>query len=61
MSAAHALDVVAAGAGLAGCYESDIDPMMRQEKYKAYAESPFYTDGRAMHDRAAGTVMLRTR
>jgi mono/diheme cytochrome c family protein len=44
------LYVAAAASALsfAGCYESDIDPMMRQEKYKAYAETPFYEDGRAM-------------
>jgi mono/diheme cytochrome c family protein len=41
---------------LAGCHESDIDPMMRQEKYKAYWESPFYDDGRAMRIPPANTV-----
>jgi mono/diheme cytochrome c family protein len=45
-----------AASGLAGCYESDIDPMMRQEKYKAYAETPFYSDGRAMRSPPQGTI-----
>ena len=48
--------IVAAASGLAGCYESDIDPMMRQEKYKAYAETPFYADGRAMRLPPPGTI-----
>lgn len=41
---------VALGLGLGGfgCHESDIDPMMRQEKYKAYWSTDFYGDGRAM-------------
>jgi mono/diheme cytochrome c family protein len=37
-----------AATALAGCYESDIDPMMRQEKFKPYWESDFYPDKRAM-------------
>ena len=41
---------------LAGCHESDIDPMMRQEKYKAYWTSDFYEDGRAMRLPPANTV-----
>ena len=41
---------------LGGCYESDIDPMMRQEKFKAYRENDFYPDGRAMRVPPAGTV-----
>jgi mono/diheme cytochrome c family protein len=48
--------IVAAIAGLSGCVESDIDPMMRQEKYKAYAETPFYSDGRAMRRPPAETI-----
>lgn len=41
---------------LAGCHESDIDPMMRQEKYKAYWTSDFFEDGRAMRLPPANTV-----
>jgi mono/diheme cytochrome c family protein len=41
---------------LAGCYESDIDPMMRQEKFKAYAANDFYGDHRAMRTPPANTV-----
>jgi mono/diheme cytochrome c family protein len=42
---------------LAGCVnESDIDPMMRQEKYKAYWSSEFYSDGRAMRIPPANTI-----
>ena len=41
---------------LFGCTESDIDPMMRQEKYKAYWTSDFYEDGRAMRLPPANTV-----
>jgi mono/diheme cytochrome c family protein len=37
-----------ASATLAGCHESDVDPMMRQEKWKAYWATDFYSDGRAM-------------
>jgi mono/diheme cytochrome c family protein len=32
----------------AGCHESDIDPMMRQEKWKAYWSTSLFSDGRAM-------------
>lgn len=39
-----------------GCTESDIDPMMSQEKYKAYRENPFYPDERAMRVPPAHTV-----
>jgi mono/diheme cytochrome c family protein len=52
----RALFIVAASASLAGCYESDIDPMMRQEKYKAYSATPFYTDGRSMRLPPAGAI-----
>jgi mono/diheme cytochrome c family protein len=37
-----------AGVALAGCHESDIDPMMRQEKWKPYWSTDFYPDGRTM-------------
>ena len=39
-----------------GCTESDIDPMMRQEKFKPYWENNHYADGRAMRIPPAGTV-----
>ena len=48
--------VASAAVGAAGCTESDIDPMMRQEKYKAYAETPFYADGRAMRRPPPDTI-----
>jgi mono/diheme cytochrome c family protein len=41
---------------VAGCHESDIDPMMRQEKFKAYWTNDFYTDGRAMRVPPANAV-----
>ncbi len=41
---------------LAGCHESDIDPMMRQEKYKPYWENRFFADGRAMRVPPVNTV-----
>ena len=41
---------------LFGCTESDIDPMMRQEKFKAYWHNDFYPDGRAMRVPPANTV-----
>ena len=41
---------------LYGCTESDIDPMMRQEKFKPYWADDFYVDGRAMRVPSAGTV-----
>ena len=41
---------------LFGCTESDIDPMMRQEKFKPYWENNHYADGRAMRIPPAGTV-----
>lgn len=46
----------AASSLMIGCTESDIDPMMRQEKYKAYSESPFYADGRAMRLPVKNTI-----
>lgn len=39
-----------------GCTESDIDPMMRQEKFKPYFENNYYADGRAMRMPPDGTV-----
>jgi mono/diheme cytochrome c family protein len=39
-----------------GCTESDIDPMMRQEKFKPYWENDYYADGRAMRVPPANTV-----
>jgi mono/diheme cytochrome c family protein len=40
----------------AGCTTADIDPMERQPKVKAYAESTLFADGRAMRQPPAGTV-----
>jgi len=39
-----------------GCTESDIDPMMRQEKFKPYWENNYFSDGRAMRIPPTGTV-----
>ena len=39
-----------------GCTESDIDPMMRQEKFKPYWQNDYFSDGRAMRIPPAGTV-----
>jgi mono/diheme cytochrome c family protein len=41
---------------LLGCTESDIDPMMRQEKFKAYWSNDNYADGRAMRIPPGHTV-----
>ena len=41
---------------LFGCTESDIDPMMRQEKMKAYWVNDYYPDGRSMRVPPTGTV-----
>jgi mono/diheme cytochrome c family protein len=41
---------------LFGCTESDIDPMMRQEKFKAYWSNDNYADGRAMRIPPGHTV-----
>ena len=41
---------------LFGCTESDIDPMMRQEKFKAYWSNDYYSDGRAMRVPPVNTV-----
>ena len=42
--------------GLAACQQETIDPMVKQAKYKAYAQNPFFPDGRAMRPPPAGTV-----
>jgi mono/diheme cytochrome c family protein len=47
-----ALAVIAA----AGCSQEDIDPMIKQAKYKAYAPNSFFADGRGMRPPVAGTV-----
>ena len=44
----------AAGLLLAGC--PALDPMQRQQKYKAYQQSEFHADGLAMQAPPAGTV-----
>jgi mono/diheme cytochrome c family protein len=41
---------------VAGCTESDIDPMMRQEKMKAYWANDYFADGRSMRIPPTGTV-----
>jgi|SRR5262249_20746775 len=41
---------------LCACSSVDIDPMEAQPKYKAYAESSFYEDGRAMRTPPEGSV-----
>jgi mono/diheme cytochrome c family protein len=41
---------------LVGCTESDIDPMMRQEKFKPYWRNDNYSDGRSMRIPPEGTV-----
>ena len=41
---------------VAGCHESDIDPMMRQEKMKPYWENSYYTDGRSMRLPPPGAI-----
>lgn len=48
--------IALAAVTLFGCYESDIDPMMQQEKFKAYRENDFYPDGRAMRMPPANTI-----
>ena len=54
---AHATAALLLGAlTLGGCTESDIDPMMRQEKFKPYWTNSYYTDGRAMRVPPTGTV-----
>ncbi len=55
LSARLLLGFIAALAS-SGCVESDIDPMMRQEKFKAYWANDFYPDGRAMRVPPANTV-----
>ena len=47
---------LALAAGTTGCSQEDIDPMIKQAKYKAYAPNPFFADGRGMRPPVAGTV-----
>lgn len=58
MTAARFCQLSAVGCWLlaAGCTESDIDPMMRQEKFKPYWSNDYYSDGRAMRVPPANTV-----
>jgi mono/diheme cytochrome c family protein len=44
--------------GLAACPR--LDPMQRQQKYKAYQESEYFDDGIAMRQPPAGTVPFRS-
>jgi mono/diheme cytochrome c family protein len=44
-------------AGAAGC--PSLDPMWRQQKYKAYQESEAFPDGLAMRTPPAGTIPFR--
>lgn len=39
----------------------DIDPMMKQAKYKAYAPNPMFADGRAMRTPPANTIAREKR
>ena len=50
---AYASSLLGALTLVGGCHESDIDPMMRQEKFKPYWENDFYSDG-PRHAHAAG-------
>ena len=43
-------------AALGSCTKEFYDPMERQPKYKAYSESAFYPDNRAMRQPPAGAV-----
>jgi mono/diheme cytochrome c family protein len=40
----------------AGCHESDLDPMMRQEKWKPYWATTLFADGRAMRTPPEHTI-----
>jgi mono/diheme cytochrome c family protein len=51
---ARRLAPVALVLALAGCPR--LDPMQRQQKYRAYQASEFYADGRAMREPPRGTV-----
>ena len=53
---AAAIILALAALPLVGCTESDIDPMMRQEKFKPYWADDFFADGRAMRIPPANTV-----
>jgi mono/diheme cytochrome c family protein len=53
----RAAQLILVGAlALAGCHESDIDPMMQQEKFKPYWPNDFFSDGRAMRTPPINTV-----
>ncbi|GAC1664346.1 MAG: cytochrome c [Steroidobacteraceae bacterium] len=57
MNARGHLPALLAFALAAGCVQSEsIDPMMVQPKYKAYARSDFFADGRAMRVPPANTI-----
>lgn len=45
----------------AGCYPEQIDPMKVQPRFRAYAASGFFEDGRAMRPPPAGTVARERR
>ena len=47
---------LAAALSAAGCHPSDIDPLDRQPKLRAYARSERFPDGRAMRAPPAGAV-----
>jgi mono/diheme cytochrome c family protein len=50
------LTLVAPTFVVGGCYESDVDPMMRQEKMNTYWENDYYADKRSMRIPPANTV-----
>lgn len=56
------LAALAALATLAACIQAEeIDPMMKQAKYKAYAPNPMFADGRAMRTPPANTIAREKR
>jgi mono/diheme cytochrome c family protein len=52
----RAMILLVGALSLFGCNESDIDPMMRQEKFKPYFANDDYADGRAMRTPPVNTV-----
>jgi mono/diheme cytochrome c family protein len=52
----RAMILLVGALSLFGCNESDIDPMMRQEKFKPYFANDDYADGRAMRVPPVNTV-----
>ena len=52
----RAMILLVGALSLFGCTESDIDPMMRQEKFKPYWANDDYADGRAMRVPPVNTV-----